>query len=413
MSWTFTFPKTFREWIYPLTLVAHTGGDVQLVPPAWSLELELFYYVIIGFIFYRWFLPTLAFAILAMLFSCLAAVHIINIPFYLNYLTSGFLFLLGSSAFHFAKRYDFPRSVPILAMAAILINSYISINYLPIGAQRDLSLIVCGVLFTVFLMSSSRIKISGALTPIAAAAGSLSYPVFLYHMAIAAALMGVFPSWRLGSTAYLCAVYASTIVVALASIRLIDRPIERLRSRLRRGNRAIVATSSVPVRTAWVWVQKATPRVVVGAELLNVVPFLLSLDLGANFRRHDWVFKGADLPSVVGHVDGTARSAQCGSEGPGVVTFGPYIDLQRGTYHVRIRYSSHGPIDQEIGRWDIYDGTDAVSRSTYVLYGTVGSETTAEATFVVRSWLPHRFEFRNIWNGVSDIRIINVELNRT
>jgi hypothetical protein len=124
------------------------------------------------------------------------------------------------------------------------------------------------------------------------------------------------------------------------------------------------------------------------------------------------LFPARDLPSLTGRVEGATRVAAQGIDSPGFVTFGPYFPLRKGSYRVVIRYSSSAPAEKQIGEWDVFNADTGIQIDEQPLLGTEGEVKTVSTSFDVPNWKPRRFEFRNNWNGASDILIIDVELKR-
>lgn len=65
------------------------------------------------------------------------------------------------------------------------------------------------------------------------------------------------------------------------------------------------------------------------------------------------VFAAAGLPGNVGSVRGSGRAAEEGGDGPGHLTYGPYVDVPAGRYAVTIVYAATG----NGHGWDIAHGT--------------------------------------------------------
>ncbi len=124
----------------------------------------------------------------------------------------------------------------------------------------------------------------------------------------------------------------------------------------------------------------------------------------------EMAFSGKNLPSQSGQVQGASRVAIQGRDSPGYVTFGPYCSLRKGSYRITLRYSSLAPINQSIGKRDIYDANNRVQIAAYPLYGTGGEVKALDTSFTVDKRHLRLFEFRNYWNGISDIQIHAIEL---
>jgi len=64
-------------------------------------------------------------------------------------------------------------------------------------------------------------------------------------------------------------------------------------------------------------------------------------------------YSASELPSSIGTTTGNARLASDASEQPGFLTFGPYITLPAGKYHVLLQYEASGNEGAIAGHWDI------------------------------------------------------------
>ncbi|MBC3915864.1 hypothetical protein H8L32_00070 [Undibacterium sp. CY18W] len=124
------------------------------------------------------------------------------------------------------------------------------------------------------------------------------------------------------------------------------------------------------------------------------------------------VFKGADLPSQSGRLAGSVRIAEQGTDQPGFLTFGPYVNLGRGRYEIVLRYSSTGAENQTVGSFDIYDTTTATQNRIIPLYGTNDVIKELTVNFESNLFSPHSFEFRNKWDGALDLKIHDLRLRK-
>jgi hypothetical protein len=130
--------------------------------------------------------------------------------------------------------------------------------------------------------------------------------------------------------------------------------------------------------------------------------------------RRPLLFFGKDLPSFAGRLEGNTRMAIEGVDLPGYVNFGPYVELAEGSYRVSDRYSSNAPVGHEIGLFDVTTGVGPTELQNKKLFGTEGKVQTVSVIFAVRhvSGGPKMIQFRNLWNGSSDFRVLDVKLER-
>jgi hypothetical protein len=113
-------------------------------------------------------------------------------------------------------------------------------------------------------------------------------------------------------------------------------------------------------------------------------------------------------------VEGTARVADEGADKEGALSFGPYVLLRSGLYRFFVRYESFAPSGQEVGRFDVASRAGAKISASLALRGTGGGAIeTATIGFGVSKQLKREtFEFRNYWNGSSDLRVLDIRLTQ-
>jgi hypothetical protein len=76
----------------------------------------------------------------------------------------------------------------------------------------------------------------------------------------------------------------------------------------------------------------------------KITQFLFESGQGGSYQR-----TGDRLPGLIGEVVGTARIVSEGTHGPGIASYGPYVDLPAGEYRVNIDYEATAPGS----RWDV------------------------------------------------------------
>jgi hypothetical protein len=130
-------------------------------------------------------------------------------------------------------------------------------------------------------------------------------------------------------------------------------------------------------------------------------------------RLYPVTYLAKDLASNTGRMEGTTRVAVEGIDKPGALNFGPYISLRPGFYRVAVRYKSTAPVVKEVGTFDVAVGMTPTIAATASLSGTDGAVATAAIVFhVSKHWKGEKFQFRSLWNGSSDLRVLDVRLER-
>ncbi|MFZ6657892.1 hypothetical protein [Undibacterium sp. TJN19] len=146
-----------------------------------------------------------------------------------------------------------------------------------------------------------------------------------------------------------------------------------------------------------------------------VLAFGLSIVLVGFHNNHpddDAWFQAIDLPSQSGRLKDSTRIGEQGIDESGFITYGPYLLLGKGQYEVTVKYSSVGTSQQSVGWFDVYDATSGKQDLLRPLYGTNNAIQELKIEFANDQWVPHTFEFRNKWNGISNIRIYGIHVQK-
>ncbi|WP_448646098.1 hypothetical protein [Pseudomonas mohnii] len=119
-------------------------------------------------------------------------------------------------------------------------------------------------------------------------------------------------------------------------------------------------------------------------------------------------FTGAELPGLIGKNNGSSREAT-ESDGKGILAFGPYITLPKGTYIATLEYGSsvaigNSPGKIEIGRFD-------ANKQTILYNGEIpAGRSSMEMKFSVPGSGLDRIEAHIIFNGQGDLTIYNLRI---
>ena len=126
------------------------------------------------------------------------------------------------------------------------------------------------------------------------------------------------------------------------------------------------------------------------------------------------VWKGLELPSVIGEQNGTSILVRPGSKG-GVASFGPYEVLSSGKYKFDITYNSSESNQTYIGDWDVViSGQDNTKRIKLgSLYGTDGNIRHLIDEFTVaKEFADRSIEIRTFYYGKGSLLIKNLKIER-
>ena len=227
-------PSGVWNWLLQIRIIGLFQADgARVVPVAWSLDTELQFYVVIGLFAARrvWMMNVLlaGFALIGVA----AVFQAMPMRFYGNPVAMGFVFLLGGMVHVMHGRLVLPPIVTLTAMIALLFNAYCLGPLMGTAQGADLLLLSAAALMAVVLAGLPTLPPFGArMEALAEWLGRLSYPVFLFHRALAALLSPL--SEHPGPRRFLVTMAAS-LVVAAASVAFIDGPVRGLRRLVRSG----------------------------------------------------------------------------------------------------------------------------------------------------------------------------------
>lgn len=212
----------------------------QFVNPAWSLSIELQFYLLIPFIVH-WpvrrlvLLFVAAVAYRGFIFAGLGYVPVLyfSLPWHLC------LFLVGVLSWRLLGHWQSvaPRIALWPALAAVLLTVLFP-HYTEGDTRADwLKIGYWAVLFfTLPLLSrlSEDSRIDAFL-------GDLSYPVYLANLGVIYTVLSLQPLLQLGPTAAVAATVGTTLAISVGVVLAIDRPMTRLRRALAARRRPLLA----------------------------------------------------------------------------------------------------------------------------------------------------------------------------
>jgi peptidoglycan/LPS O-acetylase OafA/YrhL len=205
---------------------------IRLLPTAWSLAIELYFYIVIGLVTAPWKYWTAILAIAAVALSLLCATHIAPWDFYGSVAGNADAFFMGSLVWHCRNRGHLRNRATIFAAFAIFL---ILAFGPPIGRITvNIFLAAPAAAFCIWEMQQYSMPAGVHAARLCDFLGRLTYPLFLIHTPMAA-LIGEAQGWSMGTPLFAAALAASLIFSALA-ILLVERPVEHLRNRIRGRN---------------------------------------------------------------------------------------------------------------------------------------------------------------------------------
>jgi peptidoglycan/LPS O-acetylase OafA/YrhL len=231
-------PADGREWLQNLWIFGLQGGQrPRVVPPAWSLDVELCFYVAMALVLARarWTIALWLAASLAYTGYLVAS----GAPFLERYAppaAASLPFALGAALQRLAPGLPAtPTALALAAPALFAVHSVLPTALLPQPARAGFYLsLALAALAVASLRGVDPRRAPSWLWRADRALGDLSYPVFLLHWTVAAGLVaaGLGGAWPRGPGLWWKAALA-TAALAWLLHRAVERPIEALRDRLR------------------------------------------------------------------------------------------------------------------------------------------------------------------------------------
>lgn len=203
-----------------------------LVPPAWALSIEIFYYLLISL----WFGKTLPRSLLLLAGGAayVGAVHLLaDGDFWLRYFFvpgACVPFAAGCVVFHVMRRVD---TVPA-AGRRLVVAAYVGFFALCPWTTDPLGwALYVNVLLTAGALACLRhADMSSRWRAVDKYLGDLSYPVYLFHWGVGLLLAWILDLRETSAPFYL-AVMAGVLAVSVADRHLISVPVERMRRYVR------------------------------------------------------------------------------------------------------------------------------------------------------------------------------------
>ncbi len=234
-------PVGAGEWLRQISILGLTTFDgdhypVRILTTAWSLNVELLYYFIIG-------LGMAYSRKLSLAWLAVSAAEITYILvyekgahfFYPGFFGPGFCFAIGCAACHYRER----LSRFCLNHYALILLSGVAVTLFPMIASRlslAQGLVLAPFLYTYVILSLYKVERKRPPSPFDQLCADITYPFFLLHIPVGAWVQicllneyltepRYFKLWLLTS--------AITLLISLVMAFAIDRPLKELRRRIR------------------------------------------------------------------------------------------------------------------------------------------------------------------------------------
>ncbi len=156
--------------------------------------------------------------------------------------------------------------------------------------------------------------------------------------------------------------------------------------------------------------KKTGGKVVVSVSSFVILSSVVLAGLSNNRPKEEVVFRTAQLPSQTGRSINLHRVAEPNVDHPGLINFGPYFPLRKGSYEVVFSYKSAAAASATVGWVDVFNATSGVRLVQSALHGTSNVADRVKVKFESTQWKLNLFEFRTYWNGASDLEVLDISL---
>jgi peptidoglycan/LPS O-acetylase OafA/YrhL len=228
-------PRSTTEWFYNMGIFGLTS-DVshRLVPPAWSLNVELVFYVAMPLLLSRSRITVVLWLIASVGYTLMIAYQKLPLPDrYYPIAAASLAFSIGATISSFGHRLTKIPAAALLVIAVVfLVNACLSDRIWtdPMMGGFYLSVVLSALLVWALKDNAAR----GWWARADRALGRLSYPIFLMHWNVAA-LANAVTGGQLGQGTLFVVSFVPLNAVAWVLSQYVERPIERLRGEVRKA----------------------------------------------------------------------------------------------------------------------------------------------------------------------------------
>jgi peptidoglycan/LPS O-acetylase OafA/YrhL len=230
LSGSFEWPMNLQQWLAQLFIIGLNDTVIRFSPSAWSLAIEIYFYLLIGLLTYRSARLTYAAFVLSLVPAVLTLLRIVDMPFYMGSYGSAFAFFAGASLYFLNARLQLSPLLFHAGLALLMLNMFGTPLLLSEPLARDAALGVSVFLMAPILLASRHMYAS--LKGISSWAGKFAYPLFLLHWAVAVYLTIFFEK---DSAGLFLGTLLACLFVSYALIISVEDPIEKIREKLRKS----------------------------------------------------------------------------------------------------------------------------------------------------------------------------------
>jgi peptidoglycan/LPS O-acetylase OafA/YrhL len=209
-----------------------------LVPQAWTLQIELLFYLVVPFLFRlrkkTFTIFTLAY--LAVFFGYVIPFNVMPKTLFYSFLSYLIFFLLGTASYRFLYKYWQKNMVSkkVFWIIFIFFISYLLFyNYIPIyvsaqyvGMDNPIYYLALSLLMPLFFINTNKSRLDNII-------GNLSYPVYVLHL-IVVKLFSNIPEFFNPSAVKTILIIITSMFMSILATKFIENPINKIRqARLR------------------------------------------------------------------------------------------------------------------------------------------------------------------------------------
>jgi len=234
------FPQSTDQILRNLFLILTIHTDTRLVPPAWALTVECFYYLCIGFGLSAtplrtliWFMASVTYTIYLIIGGASPSYR------YFPVAAASLPFSAGALLYHFRQLKVYHSVVLAGNNLLVILILTITFNYIfgvylmqsPRGVCFYINLLLTGFVINNLCERKKVFSIDKNLDSII---GDLSYPIYLLHYQCGLVVSYLASGWQLSRGLFLLAAVPIVIASGFLMARFFERPIEKIRNKIKR-----------------------------------------------------------------------------------------------------------------------------------------------------------------------------------
>jgi peptidoglycan/LPS O-acetylase OafA/YrhL len=230
---TMTWPASAGDWLRNITLVDLVHSPSAIIPPAWSLGVEGFFYVAMVALLSR------SEVTVALWLAASVAVHIYLVAagasFSARYYplhAASLFFSIGAATYFGRRRLARLTLKPLHAVALLPVFCFWPLVVEGLGGDRSMLGYYGAIPLFWLIFVACVAQAAPSSGPADRFLGDLAYPVYIVHFMAAMLLNIMWAGTRL-TFGYLLTSYALTIGLSVAYITCIHTPLEQVRLRIR------------------------------------------------------------------------------------------------------------------------------------------------------------------------------------